>query len=168
MKLTSYCTEKDFETWEKVGLEMFAWLSYWNQISWLYICALVLTQAKEYTCTQRDTYLYVYIFIRNHMYNWQHHSPHPTCISKSEKVFSQMVSQLKRKADGASGGGSLLAEMSWIYRNKTENERQKKILIWIMNYLVFPQSHTAPIMKRNTLRSFVLPLQQNSNHMSVM
>ena len=37
-----------------------------------------------------------------------------------------MVSQLKRKADGASGGGSLLAEMSWIYRNKTENERQEK------------------------------------------
>jgi hypothetical protein len=40
-----------------------------------------------------------------------------------------MVSQLKSKTDGSSRGGSLLAEMSWIYRNKTENERQENILI---------------------------------------
>lgn len=42
--------------------------------------------------------------------------------------FSHMDSQWKSKADGASRGGSLLAEMPWIYRNKTENERQENIL----------------------------------------
>lgn len=42
--------------------------------------------------------------------------------------FSHLDSQLKSKADGASRGGSLLAEMSWIYRNKTENERQENIV----------------------------------------
>lgn len=35
----------------------------------------------------------------------------------------------KEKADGASREGSLLAEVSWVYRNKTENERQGNILI---------------------------------------
>ena len=44
-----------------------------------------------------------------------------------------MVSQLKRKADGASGGGSLLAEMSWIYRNKTE--KNYKIAVFINKHV---------------------------------
>lgn len=53
--------------------------------------------------------------------------PSPCMYSHQREIsFSQMVSPLKSKADGASRGGSLHAEMSAIYRNKTKNEKQKK------------------------------------------
>lgn len=68
------------------------------------------------------TYIYVY--------NWEHHPPQTIYISTrgKELVFSYGLT-VESKADGASRGGSLLAEMSWIYRNKTENERQENILV---------------------------------------
>lgn len=67
------------------------------------------------------TYIYVY--------NWQHHPFQTIYISMRGKglIFSYGLT-VESKAVGASRGGSLLPEMSWIYRNKMKNERQENIL----------------------------------------